>query len=136
MLRNKVKRTLKKILTTLIWGIIIFSISCLMAILVSHLFGVSLRSVMAVEGLVLAFIGMLLLPSGSYNINLRGLGQKDSSYLTYQDTETSRLEQQIERGDANYYKNFYSIREIFKNGLVFIIVGAAIFASAMYLYNY
>ncbi len=133
MYKSNIGRTLRSLLIKLLFCIFIFGIIYLIAIIIPIFFDVTTKEVMTVEGLVIALLGALLSPSGNSGINLRGMGQRDANAISYQDTEVSRLQQQQEREDIDYHKNFFvnSVKETFKHSLILAIAGIAAFLYAV-----
>ena len=129
MSKNKTRKRVTWLLTMLLFGLVLFGIMYLIAFLASGIFQGTTKAIFAGEGLVLALVGVLLSPGGNSGINLRGFGERSGNSIAYQDLETSRILQQQEREDTEYYKNYLSgsVKEVCKNNLVYVITGVAAF---------
>jgi hypothetical protein len=59
------------------------------------------------------------------------LGQKNAAQISYQDLEVNRLEQEQERKNPLYYKNFLSAVKSIEYRWVFLISGAVMILYAL-----
>ncbi|MBP1756539.1 MAG: hypothetical protein H6Q59_2937 [Firmicutes bacterium] len=122
----KTMNIIKKLLVLLIGILICLALSYVIALLVSRCFHITFRTVMVYEGFLVILIGALLSPSGSRSIiNLGASGQKNAAQISYQDLEVNRLEQELERKNPLYYKNFFSTLKTINYHWTFLISGAA-----------
>jgi hypothetical protein len=133
MYKNNISKILRSLIIKLLLCILIFGLIYLLAIIIPVFFNVTSKAVLVVEGLVLALSGALLSPSGNSGIDLRGMGQRNANIISYQITEEARLQQQQDREDKDYHKNFFvnSVKEIFKNSIILVIAGIAGFLYAV-----
>jgi hypothetical protein len=133
MYKNNISKILRSLIIKLLLCILIFGLIYLLAIIIPVFFNVTSKAVLVVEGLVLALSGALLSPGGNSGIDLRGMGQRNANIISYQITEEARLQQQQEREDKDYHKNFFvnSVKEIFKNSIILVVAGIAGFLYAV-----
>jgi hypothetical protein len=134
-LKEKSVIAIKKIMVEIICVLLFLSLSLLIAVLISHFSGSLLRTVMVYEGFIIVLVGALLSPRGSRSIiNLNALEQRNAEYMIRQDLEINRLEQELERKDPSYYKNFFSRVKGSPHNLTLILSGGIIlFYALIYL---
>jgi prolipoprotein diacylglyceryltransferase len=87
---------------------------------------------MVYEGFILVLVGALLSPRASRTfINANALDQPNAAQMAYRDLEINRLEQELEREDPSYYKNFFSQIKGNAYNLTLIIAGVIMFFYAL-----
>jgi hypothetical protein len=87
---------------------------------------------MVYEGFILALVGALLSPRATRSIiNANALDQPNATQIAYRDLEINRLEQELEREDPSYYKNFYSRVKGSAHNLTLIITGVVMLLYAL-----
>lgn len=131
-MKEKTWNIVKKIMVQLIGILICLVISYAIALLISWCFPITFRTVMVYEGFLVILLGALLSPGGSRSIiNLGAFGQKNAAQISYQDLEVNRLEQEVERKNPLYYKNFFSIMRTINYHWSFLISGAVMVLYAL-----
>lgn len=131
-MRDKLRRMLKRVLVQLLCIIIFFAIVSGMAFIIHYFSELSLRTVMVYEGFVIVLVGALLSPrAGRSMANVNALDQPSAAQMAYHDLEVNRLEQEIERQDPSYYKNFFYSMKAGANHLTFIITGVVMLLVAL-----
>ncbi len=107
-MKEKFVKLVKKILVQSLCIIIFLAICLLIAVQISHFTGIIFRTVMVYEGFILVLAGALLSPRASRSIiNVNALDQPNAAQIAHRDLEVIRLEQELEREDPSYYKNFF-----------------------------
>lgn len=122
----------KRILVQILCVVIFLALCLLSAVVISHFTGTILRTVMVYEGFILVLAGALLSPRASRSIiNANALDQPNATQIAYRDLEINRLEQELEREDPSYYKNFYSQVKGSAHNLTLIITGVVMLLYAL-----
>ncbi|MDF2906705.1 MAG: hypothetical protein K0R34_2026 [Herbinix sp.] len=133
-MKDKLVKFIKRILVQILCIIVFLALCLLIALLISHFSGIILRTVMVYEGFILVLVGALLSPkSGRSIINVNGLDQPSATQMAYRDLEVNRLEQEFERENPSYYKDFYSGVKGSAHNLTLILSGGIML---MYALNY
>lgn len=110
----------------------LLSVSLLVAVLISRFSGILLRTVMVYEGFIILLVGALLSPRGMRSmINVNAFGQRNAEQLLHRELEINRLEQELERKDPNYYKNFFQMVKEGPHNYTLIITGGILMIYAM-----
>lgn len=131
-MKVKIMNIMKRVLVQLIGSIICVGIFYIIALLISRWFPITFRTVMVYEGFLVILVGALLSPSGSRSIiNMGAFGQKNAAQISYQDLEVNRLEQEQERKNPFYYKNFFSVVKTIDYHWAFLISGAVMILYAL-----
>lgn len=122
----------RRILVQFLCFVIFLAFCLLVAIVISRFTGTILRTVMVYEGFILALVGALLSPRATRSIiNANALDQPNATQIAYRDLEINRLEQELEREDSSYYKNFYSRVKGSAHNLTLIITGVVMLLYAL-----
>ena len=131
-MKEKLGRVIKKILAQILCIILLLFVSYPIAVLISHYYGILLRTVMVYEGFVILLVGALLSPRGMRSmINVNAFGQRNAEQLLYRELEINRMEQELERKDPSYYKNFFQIVKETPHNYTLIITGGLLMIYAM-----
>ncbi|MDF2486950.1 MAG: hypothetical protein K0R46_3118 [Herbinix sp.] len=132
MKKDRLIRMMKRALVQLLGIIICLAVSFGIAYLIHYFSDTSLRRVMVYEGFLIIMAGVLLSPRGNRSIiNVNALDQPNAAQIAYRDLEVNRMEQEIERQDTSYYKNFFSSMKAGANNLTFIVTGTIMQIIAM-----
>lgn len=129
MPRPNFKIILTKVLLIILCCLLLFGLEYLLALLIAYKSSYKIQDVMIYEGIIIIIIGIFMSMKGSHSgINLQGVGQINENAVQFQNFEVTRLEQEQERKNKEYFKNFYkyAIVETIFSSLVFIIGGILI----------
>ena len=122
----------KRILVQILCVVIFQALCLLIAVAISRYTGTLLRTVMVYEGFILVLVGALLSPRATRSmINANALDQPNATQIAYRDMEITRLEQEFEREDPSYYKNFFSQVKGSAHNLTLIIAGIIMLLYAL-----
>ena len=135
MLKLKVVKIVKRVAIQLFCCIIVLGTGILFSFLISKYLGIMIMGVIPYTGLFFLFIGFLLSPKGHHtDINLQAAGQRNANLISFQDTEVTRVDQQIAREAKDYYKELYQFRNIktLFNNIAFIVPGIFMIGYAIY----
>ncbi len=131
-MKEKMKKVLQKLLIQILYIILFTSVSVLAAVLISRYFDILLRTVVVYEGFFVVLVGALLSPRGVRSIiNVNALDQRHADQMIQRDLEINRMEQELERRDPNYYKNFFHLVKEGPHNFTFIITGGLLMIYAM-----
>lgn len=131
-MKEKFKFILKRILIQILCVVILLALCLLIALLISRFSGTILKTVIVYESFILALAGALLSPRASRSfINANALDQPNAAQMAYRDLEINRLEQELEREDPSYYKNFFFQVKGIAHNLTLIITGAVMLFYAL-----
>ncbi len=123
-MKEKLKAISKRVLVQILCVIIFLVLGALIAVLISRYTGTILKTVMVYEGFIIVLAGALLSPRACRSIiNANALDQPNAAQLAYRDLEINRFEQELERKEPSYYKNFFSQVKGIAYSLTFIITG-------------
>jgi hypothetical protein len=130
--KEKVFTVIKRSLIQLLSISVFLALGLLVALLISHFSGTIVRTVMVYEGFILVLAGALLSPRYGHSIvNVNALDQPSATQLAHLDLEINRVEQQLEREDPSYYKNFFRQIKGSSYILTLIITGAILLLYAL-----
>ena len=131
-MKEKFIRLLKRVIIQSFCVLIFLVLCILIAILISRFSGTILRTVMVYEGFILVLAGALLSPRASRSIiNANALDQPNAAQIAYRDLQISRLEQELEREDPFYYKNFFYQVKGCAHNITLILTGAIMLFYAL-----
>ena len=131
-MKEKLIAILKRICVQLLCVVILLALCLFIAVLISRFSGTILKTVIVYEGFILALVGALLSPRASRSfINANALDQPNAAQMAYRDLEINRLEQELEREDPSYYKNFFFQVKGVAHNLTLIIAGAVMLFCAL-----
>ena len=131
-MKDKLVAIIRKIMLQILCIIVFLFFSVLCALAISHFYGILLRTVMVYEGFVIVLVGALLSPRGSRSlIPLNAFGQRNAEQMLHRELEINRSEQEIERKDPSYYKNFFQLVRESRHNITLIITGGILLLVAM-----
>ncbi len=131
-MKGKLVQIIKLVLIQILCVMIFLSISVLCAVLISRFSGSILRTVMVYEGFILVLVGALLSPRATRSfINANALDQPNAAQIAYRDMEINRMEQEFEREDPLYYKNFFYLVKGSAHNITMILAGLILLFYAL-----
>lgn len=131
-MKEKIVIISKRILVQFLCVVIFLAFCLLIAIMISRFTGTILRTVMVYEGFILVLAGALLSPRATRSfIDANALDRPNATQIAYRDLEINRLEQEFERQDPFYYKNFFSQVKGNAHNFTLIITGVIMLFYAL-----